>query len=161
MPKLSAHRLRELLSYDPLTGIFRWKIARSNRIAVGQQAGSKLKERPTIRIDGRHYRASRLAFLIMTGKWPKKFVDHKNLITYDNRWSNLREATHSQNAANSKTRNKKLALKGVRQTGKKSFHARITVNNRTIGLGKFSTMFTAHAAYIEAAKKHFGEFARR
>jgi hypothetical protein len=40
----------------------------------------------------------------MTGKWPTRDIDHKNRKSLDNRWSNLREATRSQNNMNSKKR---------------------------------------------------------
>jgi hypothetical protein len=102
----------------------------------------------------------------MTGNWPKYQIDHINLKRADNRWINLREATHGQNVQNSSLRkNNTTGFKGVSKLShkcklKRPFRARITVNNREIILGVFSTAEEAHTAYLAAAKKHYGEFAR-
>ena len=164
---ITASELRKLLDYDPKTGEFRWLVARSNRIKKygikkGQLTGVT-GERPTINIDHHVYRASRLAFLWMTGRWPKKLIDHRNRNTRDNRWVNLREATHQQNSANCRSKSS-TGFKGVHYDARakeRKYMARITVRGRTIGLGSFEPPDVAHVAYLVAAKKHFGEFARR
>ena len=110
----------------------------------------------------RYYKAHRLAWLLMTGSWPSALIDHVNGVKSDNRWSNLREATRTQNAANARLAvHNSSGFKGV------SFHARRgrwQANIRTEGryryLGLFDTAEEAHAAYSREAKKHFGEFAR-
>lgn len=89
-------------------------------------------------------------------------VDHVNGNGLDNRRSNLRVATTSQNICNARIRSdNKIGLKGValhRQTGK--FRARIKANGRDIHLGLFETADAAHYAYSEAARIFFGDFAR-
>jgi hypothetical protein len=98
----------------------------------------------------------------MTGKWPRKLVDHRNCINSDDRWRNLRPANHSQNGANSHDRPSLVPLKGVTwDRNRNKYAARIRVNYRTINLGRFDQPEAAHAAYVAAADKHFGEFARR
>jgi hypothetical protein len=91
-----------------------------------------------------------------------EFVDHINHVGLDCRRSNLRVATPSQNVANSRSKSlsKTGMPKGVRKgSGTRRFVARIKVNYRCIHLGYFDTPEEAHAAYVEAARKYFGEFA--
>ena len=77
LPMLTANRLRKVLSYAPATGIFRWKVSASTRAPVGTIAGAKNgRGYHQIRIDGRPYSASRLAWLYMTGKWPSSEISY-------------------------------------------------------------------------------------
>lgn len=87
-----------------------------------------------------------------------EFVDHINHVGLDCRRSNLRMATPSQNVANSRGKPTKLKGVGFSPNGKR-FSARIKVNYKSIHLGYFATAEAAHAAYVEAARKYFGEFA--
>jgi len=98
LPMLTAKRLRKVLSYAPTTGIFRWKVSASSRAPVGAIAGAKNgRGYHQIRIGGRPYSASRLAWLYMTGKWPNSEVSYINGKPSDTRWANFREATSSSN----------------------------------------------------------------
>ncbi|CAH0532169.1 Phage HNH homing endonuclease (ACLAME 27) [Ralstonia phage UAM5] len=100
--------------------------------------------------------AHRLAWLYMTGKWPEQFIDHANMNKGDNRWGNLREANKSQNNANQPARTTS-GLKGAYwSNASMSWQAKI--NKRY--LGSYGTAEEAHAAYMEAARERFGEFAR-
>lgn len=98
---LTAERLRELLSYDPQTGVFTWATVRVG-CGFNKVAGcfDKGKAYIVIKIDRRIYRAHRLAFLWMTGEWPEFTIDHKDRNRSNNRWSNLRIATRKQNQEN-------------------------------------------------------------
>lgn len=115
-----------------------------------------------IYFDGRPYNAADLAWVIMTGRWPCRTVDHKNLQRADDRWSNLRLASWSQNRANLRRyKNNKSGFKGVslfRANGK--WKAQIQVQKKKIALGHHATPEAAHLAYAVAAKKYYGEFAR-
>jgi hypothetical protein len=157
--KITAERLRELLDYDPDTGWFRWRVS-SQRVRVGQIAGNYARRGYwDIMVDGRSYRAHRLAWLYMTGKFPDRELDHIDGDGTNNRFSNLREATRSQNMANSRRRSdSKCDFKGVYQRDSSCF-AHITTNGRQIHLGRFNTPEEAHAAYMAAARLHHGEFA--
>jgi hypothetical protein len=165
--EITAEQLREVLLYDPDTGVFRWwapgprsRRARVGQIAGGYDVGYRGDGYWKIRIDGRRYKAHRLAWLYMTDKFPEQEIDHIDRDGTNNRWFNLREATHSQNAVNARYIWKnKLGIKGVRQASPSRYQARIRVNDRSINLGCFATPEAAHAAYVAAKRKYFGEFA--
>ena len=163
---LTQERLKQLLNYVPITGIFTWRVRNGTRGAVGKIAGSVIHAKKykalRIKIDGKPYLSHRLAWLFMTGEWPLTDLDHKNMNTLDNRFKNLREATKKQNGANrSVLSNNVSGYKGVsfyKRT--KKWVAYIGNNNKKIHLGYFNTPEEAHAAYVTAANKYFGEFAR-
>lgn len=160
---LTVQRLREVLDYDPATGIFRWKIFMGSRALPGQQTGCPDHHGYLlIRVDKVVYKAHRLAWLWMTGQWPTKDVDHKNGRGSDNRWDNLREATMSQNLGNSKIRrHNKSGRKGVSWSkAAKKWHAQIIVNRKNHHLGYYDDIDQAALAYAEAANRFHGEYAR-
>ena len=89
---LTANRLRKVLSYDPGTGKFRWRVTSGSRAVAGSIAGTRgHRGHHQIRIDGKLYQASRLAWLYMTGRWPKLEINFSNRNTSDTRWANLRK----------------------------------------------------------------------
>ena len=146
---LTQERLKELLHYDPETGVFTWRVARQGWIKAGDQAGSvQSTGYRLIGLAGRRYRASRLAFLYMLGRWPRADVDHKNRVRDDDMWHNLREANDSQNQGN---------RTGTRGVYKRGNHWETSIAGRY--LGRFPTQEKAQAAYVAAARKRFGEFA--
>jgi HNH endonuclease len=158
---LSANRLRKLLNYDPATGLFRWRTIRNNRVNAGDVAGciSRPKGLRVICIDTKLYQANRLAWLYMTGKWPKLEINYINRNTSDTRWVNLREMTPSQRSAGARTTNKS-GIKGVSATKSGKYLASIKVAGKKRYLGVFDTSEKAGAAYARAAKRVFGQFAR-
>jgi hypothetical protein len=90
---LTAHRLRELLSFDKKTGIFRWKSPTNTRIRVGQIAGSmQAKGSRKITIDSETYVAPWLAVLYLTGRWPASNKTFRNGVSPDTRLKKLRAA---------------------------------------------------------------------
>ena len=162
-PRLTRARLRELLHYDPITGEFRWRKNFHNGIGIGHLAGSIDRSHGTrIFIAGRAYRAHQLAWFYMTGRWARPSIDHRDGDIANNRWNNLRRATLSQNNANRRRpRRNTSGYKGVclcRRTG--LWRACIGKSGKTNHLGRFTTRQAAHAAYMAAARKQFGEFAR-
>lgn len=169
---LSQARVRELLDYDPETGVLTWRVDRTTgkgRIlrAAGTEAGYVKSMRKTlsyrsIRIDRQAYKAHRLIWLLVHGHWPEAAIDHINCDGLDNRLVNLREATLSQNSANMRRRNDNTSgAKGVcRRAGSDKWSAEIMVAGKRRHLGQFESIEAAAAAYEAAAIKHFGEFAR-
>lgn len=157
-------RICELFDYNPNTGLFIRKTTIPNGRALAGSVAGTLNGHGyiSIKIDLRFHAAHRLAWLYMTGRIPKHQVDHINGIRTDNRFSNLREATNSQNQANAKRPSHNTSgFKGVsfnKASGK--WQANIRVNGRQIHLGSHKTPENAHRAYQEAARFHHGEFAR-
>lgn len=160
--KPTAERIKELLDYNPLTGVFIWRISPSRNTPAGSIAGASSDGYRLIRVDGGRYKAHQLAWLCVTGEWPVSRIDHKDTDRSNNAWTNLRLATNSQNKANmGKRADNKSGFKGVSwypQT--KRWVAQIRCEGKSKTLGYFHDPEHAHAAYCEAAKRLFGEFAR-
>jgi len=166
-----AKLLYELLHYDPLTGVFTWRGARTGRsrgrAREGQVAGTLGTDTGYWNIgitdDGRKgiYKAHRLAWLYMTGEWPRKQIDHIDMNKLNNAWANLREASPDQNKSNGSSYRSASHKKGAhfqKKTGR--WASAIRVMNRTVHLGTFDSEDAAHARYCEEAAKIRGEFAR-
>ncbi|WP_031200374.1 HNH endonuclease signature motif containing protein [Mesorhizobium sp. LSHC414A00] len=160
---ISAKAMRDVLNYDPSSGVFTWKVKISKKVVVGRRAGAINSDGyRQISIFGRRYYAHRLAWLYVTGEWPPVLIDHENLNRDDNRWANLRSATKSQNAANTnKSSSNATGFKGVSwHDGAGKYQAHICVNGRGVYLGVFDAIQSAHEAYERAANDQFKNFAR-
>lgn len=160
--RLSFEEANRLLDYDPLTGIFVWKVYRGSK-RPGDLAGSAhTSGHVYIETGGRSYHAARLAWLLTTGEYPKAFIDHKDTNPSNNKLTNLREASRAQNNRNvGITKRNTSGLKGASWYGPLAkWAAKIRVDGRLLHLGYFSTADEAHSVYVDAARKHFGEFAR-
>lgn len=158
---LTADELRERLHYDPETGIFRWRKTPRPGF-VGKEAGYiDTHGYAIISIDFVAWKAHRLAFLYMTGEWPKETIDHRNMRKSDNRWSNLRDATAAQNQANNpKYSCNTSGAKGVFVRPNGRYRAAIRKNYKLFHIGTFATLAEASAAYAVAHAEAFGEFSQ-
>lgn len=160
--------LMAAISYDPDTGEFVWKRRPDkantwNARWAGRPAGTYDKDGYLcITINKAWYKGHRLAVLFMTGAWPPADVDHADLNPRNNRWANLRLATRTENNGN-------RAMKGRAASGLKGaylspttgrWYSRIQRGAHTETLGTFDTKEEAHAAYMRAAERLYGEFAR-
>ena len=155
-PIVSAERLRELLHYDPETGVFTRLKASGGGEPAGSIAGWLDKSTGYVRcnLDGICYRVHRLAWLYMTGEWPADQIDHINGERADNRFANLREATNAQNVQNRrKQRNNTSGYPGVSWFQTK-WQAHIRINGKLKHLGCFDNPKTAHDAYLKAKREH-------
>ncbi len=108
-----------------------------------------------------HILAHTIVWALHVNEW-RLGIDHKNRDSLDNRFSNLRVATQSQNMANAKLRSDNTSgFKGVSRYGPCShqWRVRLSVNKRPIEVGIFEDLEDARRAYIAAAREHYGEFA--
>lgn len=158
MKKLTQKRLKELLSYDPETGVFVWVVQKSNNIKVGQIAGcvNKVTGYRDIMINGRTYKSSRLVWLYIKGYFPEHQMDHINRIKNDDRWENLRHVSSQCNTRNCNvSKNNKSGITGVswRETHKK-WYARIMISGKAVHLGSFKSKLDATKARWNAEVKH-------
>jgi len=161
---MDADQLRGLLIYEPDTGVFRNRVQRGNRGNIGEITGCPSGDgRKQIRINGKVYRTYRLAWLYMTGEWPKGEIDHKDRDPGNDRWENLRKATRVENMRNARIlKNMSSGLKGVSFiTARGKWRAEIRVGSKAHHLGYFLNREEAHAAYMQAADRLFGEFAAK
>jgi len=109
--ELTQERLKQLLYYDPDTGDFTWKVNRNTKVQKGDRAGTiNTYGYVAIVVCGQRCVAHRLAFLYMEGELPPDKVDHRDRIRNNNKWSNLRHATQSENAQNKINNNKVIGV---------------------------------------------------
>jgi HNH endonuclease len=154
--------LKRYLHYNKTTGAWYWK-QKYKKAKRGDRADRAASYGYfVLYFRGKRHQVSTLAYFYMTGKWPEKLVDHRNLIRSDNRWVNLRSATYRQNAANHPLhKNNTSGLKGASWSRcNKLWIATIRRQGKTAVLGYFDCRPAAHFAYLVAADIEYGEFAR-
>jgi hypothetical protein len=161
-PVITAEELREKLLYYPETGVFiRLKTKCSHLIGLPAGHRSSIHGYNVIRIDGTLYRASRLAWLYMTGAWPSDLIDHIDGSRDNDAFANLRQATRQQNNSNKHSVHASSGFKGVFFVKRHNHYiARLVKNRRGYHLGTFNNPLEAAVAYNAGAVRHFGEFAK-
>lgn len=149
--------LKEMFFYNTETGVFTNLVRRSSRSPAGARADKKSRGGYlAIKFKGKTYLAHRMAWFYMTGKMPENLIDHINMVRNDNRFCNIREATHSENHQNIKTppSTNKSGFLGVslhRQTNK--WRSQIKLESKVKHLGLFNTKEDAHEAYLKAKRQ--------
>ena len=172
--KVTQERLKQVLDYDPETGVFTWKVrtvnapsARTDKVWNTRFAGTEPGHmRPDgyrgMTVDRMKFQAHRLAWFYVNGTWPPFDLDHVDGNKANNAIANLRLADRSENMANTGRRASNTSgRKGVyqdRRTGR--FIATVHPRGKKIHIGVFDNIEDAGDAYAKAAAKHFGEFAR-
>ena len=156
MHNLTQDRFKELLDYNPETGVFTRKVSRGG-CKAGEIAGSVTgRYYRCISIDNKQYRASRVAFLFMEGYFPEYDMDHINRIRDDNRWKNLRHVSRQCNARNSGIQsNNTSGITGVcwnKQYNK--WRAGIKISGKLKSLGCFKDFKDAVKARWKAELKY-------
>lgn len=172
----SIELLRKLVRYEPDTGKLFW-LPRTADIVPSvyarnpfntKHANTEIRKRNLgyvvvsmfLNTIPYELRGHRVAWALQTGAWPKDELDHKNGIRDDNRFDNLREATHAQNNQNKPAQsNNKSGHKGVhRHSQNPKWVSQIRVDGKRRNLGSFDTVEEAAAAYNAAAKALQKEF---
>jgi hypothetical protein len=113
--ELTQQQLKEVLHYDPETGIFRWRFSVANRIKPWDVAGyNQGNGYLRVSLKSQKYYLHRLVWLYMTGNWPIDEIDHIDGVRSNNAFLNLREVTSKQNKENqSLAKNSTSGYRGV------------------------------------------------
>lgn len=132
---------------------------------IGKEAGCLQKNKTTkhywvVQVDGKKYRRSQIVFYLANGYWAKPCIDHINGDSTDDRPTNLRQATITQNAWNHKKRARRIQLPiRVRKLASGKFQARIGYFGKQIHLGSFQSPDEASTIYQSKRKELYGQFA--
>jgi hypothetical protein len=160
MSTISSTQLRNLLSYNPDTGIFQWKTPPKRKSARGCAGAKDQYGYIVIRVSGKLYKAHRLAWLHYHGEWPSQNIDHINRVRDDNRIVNLRDVAQTQNMRNATFAPSKSGYVGVVwDSARGKWKAQIKVGYKNICLGRFDSKDRAIAARQKAEAaivKQFG-----
>jgi Demerecviridae HNH endonuclease len=150
------------MSYDPVNGVL-IRTRDKGPCKAGEIAGNVRKDGYLqVGFNRKMFLGHRIIWFLCKGYWPTLDIDHIDGNPRNNLISNLREATRAKNVLNQKMhKDNRYGMKGVSKSrnGKK-FRARIIINYKEISLGAFDTPEEAHAAYMQAAIRFGGEFAR-
>ena len=154
-------KIKEKLAYSGEAGSFTWRI-KSGRQSAGSPAGSLWPSGYVgIRVGNKTYLAHRLAWAFVHDEWPSADVDHINRIPSDNRISNLRIASRSQNMANCGLRTtNKSGVKGVHWSSRaQRWIARVQKDGKHGYVGTFTSLEEATSAVRAAYEREYGAFA--
>lgn len=149
---MTQDELRSLLDYDPLTGVFLWKVARGGSVRAGEVAGTFCtKGYRKIIVGGISYKAHRLAWFYVHGEWPAEQIDHINRVKDDNRIANLRVVSNGENRANTEpNRNNAIGAKNVHPV-RNHYRVMVRRDKRNHHVGYFKSVndaVTAREAWL-------------
>jgi hypothetical protein len=158
---VSLARLRALLSYDPDTGKLTWLRPPRRGVGIHSEVGCIANHGyRTVTIDGEAFLAANLIWFLVRGEWPLASLDHVNRDRSDDRLSNLRPATQTENNFNQKVRaDNVLGVTGVSYSQtRKQYVAQLHVNGRAVLHRRFRTESEAAMARRNAELIHCGKF---
>lgn len=145
----SQEKLKDLVIYCPLTGIMINRVYAGARSPAGAIRGGLTDAGYLATTVGKkHYRIHVLAWLYMTGDWPKNQIDHINGIRSDNRWCNLRDVTVRENRQN-QTCHRAGKFPGVQQVSKGSYRVSARVDGERIYLKNCKTQEEGYKVYCD------------
>lgn len=164
---LTQQDVQQLLDYDSTTGLLYWKtrspdLFNNQRLCNSWNAQYAGKEAFTSdngrgykqgTINNKLYKAHRIIFLMNYGYWPDQ-IDHIDQNRSNNRLSNLREVSNTENQKNARKRVDNTSGKTGVTWNKlvNAWYARIGVNGVKVTIGRFDTKEEAIKARLEAEK---------
>ena len=161
MNKLTSQEAHRLFFYNKDTGAMTRSVA-VRGTSVGDVVGcADKKGYKRVFVSGKMYLVHRIAWLLYYGEWPE-IIDHKDGDPSNNRITNLRNCTHSENLRNTKPRKNATGVKGVYwHISAKKYCVRVCVNKNRISFGLHDDLEFAELVACEARQKYHGEFARQ
>lgn len=146
-------RLHELLSYDPETGVMRWRVNKGP-VKAGDVAGNPTRGYLQLMVDGHMTFVHRFIWFYVHGTWPIGNIDHIDGNRSNNRIANLRDVSQAMNIQNERKprSNNKSGFLGVK-ANRGLWKAEISINGKTKFLGRFKTPEEAHQVYVEAKRR--------
>ncbi len=156
-PQIAQERLKELFTYDAITGVLSRLVATSNRVKIGDIVGSiDSKGYWRVGVDGHSYRAHRLAWLYTHGEFPPDQIDHIDGDKLNNRIANLRPVSMQENQRNERlSKNNTSGIIGVTWSRcAKKWVSQITVSRKNIYLGCYKDLELASFVRKEAEIKY-------
>lgn len=160
---ITREQLKEILHYDPESGIFTWIKTTSRKVKIGQAAGTNGPRGIFINsiVFGCPVLAHRLAWLYMTGSFPTDgmVIDHRDRNPFNNVFANLRLCTQQENTWNAGfKKSNRTGVKGVSLLPSGRFHARLRTSEGLKLIGNFKTIEEAAAAVKSAREEFHGEY---
>lgn len=156
-----------MFRYDGFDGVLRWGFS-SAKFKAGEAVGTHTSSQNChtrylqVRLFGEMYKVHRIVWLMKTGEFPKRYIDHIDGDGLNNSWDNLREATPSQNMMNQRVRSdSESGVKGVSfDKSRKKWYAYINVDGKRKMLGRHETLEEAAGARLAAERLLHGGFSR-
>ena len=156
--------VNKLIAYNIITGVFKWKVNKSNKKA-GSIAGRVKKDSGYryITINKQECAAHRIAWLLVTKKDPYPYeIDHKDRNKGNNAFHNLRQATIQQNSSNRKIgSNNTSGHKSITYQSHQTSNPWVVCihqQNKSHYVGSFPTLEMALEARDKKGKEIYGDF---
>jgi hypothetical protein len=169
LPLPSQAQLKELLDYDPDTGVFTWlerPLESFAKASVGKMWNGRFAGKPAgsvhssgyllISLGDKTYKAHRLAWRWVTGQEPSDLIHHANKDRLDNSFANLRDVTQVESSrARALHSNNRSGARGVSWSKTRGlWRAEINGDSRKRELGFFESFDDAVAARKAAELIH-------
>jgi len=155
-PELTQDRLKELLHYDPETGLFTRRTSTGGKHAGSVCGAPQNRGYIQVMVAKVNYLAHRLAWFYVNGVWPENDVDHIDGVRTNNQWKNLRSATRSFNLQNMHKSHVDSVTGFLGCTYDKSrnkYSASIFTDGKRKHLGRFASAIEAHEAYLKVKRQ--------